>query len=131
MVEVLSDPPFAAVLVDGEHAGVSSTPAVIPVSWGNHTIGAESSYGRVSSTQVTIAGNVTVELRISPEQGTGRFLDAETLSGTGFAVVERRSGRCMFRCSKGGRMQSGQGRGVLSGIWWRFYMWSRGWRKGR
>lgn len=87
MVEVLSDPPFAAVLVDGEYVGVA-TPAIVPVSWGNHTIGAESSYGRVSSTQVSVAGNMTVELRISQESGTGMFPDAELLSDTGFAVVE-------------------------------------------
>ncbi|HJK78428.1 MAG TPA: PEGA domain-containing protein [Methanocorpusculum sp.] len=103
MVEVLSDPPFAAVLVDGEYAG-AATPAVIPVSWGNHTIGAESSYGRVSATQVTVAGNTTVELRISPEQGTGRFLNAGILSGTGFAVVEA-SERAVY-VSVFGRMQN-------------------------
>ena len=113
MVEVLSDPPFAAVLVDGEYAGVS-TPAVIPVSWGNHTIGAESSYGRVSSAQVTVAGNTTVELRISPEQGTGRFLDAETLSGTGFAVVAA-SERAVY-VSVFGRMQNAVRSGTGSSI---------------
>lgn len=102
-VEVLSDPPFAAILVDGVYTG-SATPAVVRMSAGRHTIAAESSFGRVSSAEVDVWGNETVELLFSQEVRTGQFLRDGDLSDTGFFVVD--SNEREVYVSVFGRMQN-------------------------
>lgn len=85
-VTVLSDPPGASILLDGEYTG-KTAPGTIPVPAGTHTITVESARGHRSSEDITITADTTVELRISQEKTLGTFLAEQDLSSTGWAVV--------------------------------------------
>ncbi|MDE2518964.1 MAG: PEGA domain-containing protein [Methanocorpusculum sp.] len=85
-VTVLSDPPGASILVDGEYTG-KTAPDTIAVSAGTHTITAESSHGQRSSEELKVAEDRTIELRITQEKTLGKFLTEKELSKTGWAVV--------------------------------------------
>lgn len=88
VLTVLSDPPFAAVLLDGEYLGVT-TPASIEVPAGSHTIAVEATNGQISEKQISTGQDSVISFEIPRVSGAfGSPLTGSALSKTGWAVVK-------------------------------------------
>ena len=85
-VTVLSDPPGAAILVDGMYVG-KTAPDTVVLPFGRHTIEVECDHKKRVSQDVDVQGDTTVEMRVSHDKTVGRFLSKSDISKTGWAVI--------------------------------------------
>ncbi len=88
LLTVLSDPPYAAILLDGTYTG-TTTPGSIRIPAGSHTVRVEASNGRSAEQQINIREDTTLSFDIPAAAGKfGTPLTEQELSKTGWAVVK-------------------------------------------